>query len=276
MKVSMKLLLVSFSLVVLFSVSTPLEAKSDKYIFRSRVNWVKINKARAKDVPLNSLVHPYKDINVDTMEAILLSLKISKKSAFKGDIQTQEIFDSWEARRFAPHIVEGLSQINKDQVIHVSVLHKRPKFLLKNDYLTMMSVWVATDGIHFQFQKIFARLKGDYLSISNNNREIREAQGLRTSLEAGEGLLLAYDRPNEIVADPKFAWIDSVQATMQARAIEEEQYLAGKGKKSETIVVAPVQESPTIRLRRLEKLRKDGLVSEEEYQKIRKKILEDL
>jgi hypothetical protein len=70
----------------------------------------------------------------------------------------------------APLFVEALSKVTNDQVVNFSVVHKRPTFIIRNDRLTLGNIFVASDGIHFQFTKLFAVLEGDYEASAEINK----------------------------------------------------------------------------------------------------------
>lgn len=261
-------------------------AKS-KYIFRQRLNWVKIIKADPKDVPLGTLSHPYRSVTVDEMEAMLLSIKVSKRYVLKKEIKTADVFNSWEARKFAPHLVEALRKVDADQVVHFSVIHKRPIFILRADYLTMGNLWVSTDGVHFQFTKLFAKMVGDYQASANMDKAVRKAKTRRLSLEAGDGQKLSYESTTEIIMDPNYDFINQVAREQEEQRLADEEFLLGKKKgkkktrKSKQARLSGTSEVATsgditARLKRLENLKKEKLITQKEYQELRKKILSDI
>lgn len=272
-------------LVVLMLASTVAFAKSD-YIFRQRVNWVKLEKGDSSVVALGSIRHPAKNMTQDQMEAMLLSVKIGRRFVIKKDIETADVFNSWEARKFAPYLVEALSKATSDQVVNFAVIHKRPTFILQNDRLTMGYLWVADDGIHFYFTKLFAKIEGDYEASAHIDKAIRRAKSLRISLEAGPGQKLSYNSPMEIIMDANYDFITQTanERLAQTRAEEEEM----KGTKNKPQAVAEQgrspRTSPTVsgsgnvadRLKQLDALKSQKLINEAEYQKLRAKILADI
>src|SRR3989338_9893181 len=171
----MKLFSVFLFLSLAFLLSGFALADAD-YVYRQRINWVKIDKASPKSVPLGSLKHPYTALTVEQMEGMLLSIKISKRYVLKKEIDSADVFNSYEARKYAPFIVEALAKATPDQVVNFSIIHKRPFFILRNDRLTMGNVWAADDGIHFQFAKLFAKITGDYEASAQMDRAVRNAK----------------------------------------------------------------------------------------------------
>ncbi|MBI2338847.1 MAG: SHOCT domain-containing protein [Deltaproteobacteria bacterium] len=285
-------------LPVVFAFALPGLARADaEYIYRQRINWVKLDRASPKDVPLGSLKHPYTGLTVEQMEGMLLSVKISKRFLLKKEIDSADVFNSYEAKKYAPFIVEALAKATPDQVAHFSIIHKRPFFILRNDRLTMGNVWAADDGIHFQFQKLFAKITGDYEASAQMDKAIRNAKSLRVTLEAGEGQQLSYASATEIILDPGYDFVAQAYREQEEDRLAEEEEMKGKKakkeakkKKEESQDLSPAptasraaKNAPSsasgdvaARLRRLDALKKEKLITEQEYQQKRKEILSEI
>jgi len=264
------------------------------YIYRQKINWVKLDKADPKDVPLGSLKHPYTSVSTEEMEAMLLSIKIAKRYALKKTVESVDVFNSWEARRYAPFLVEGLAKVDPDHVINFALIHKRPAFILQNDYITMGNVWADSEGIHFQFTKLFAKISGDYEASAHTDKTLRKVKSQRLALEAGPGQKLSYYSAMEVIMDPAHNFISEAQVELARRQAEEESLLQGKAAKKkkgkaarELVTEEEKQEAADAgeasgsqdvagRLRELEKLKTDKLISEQEYQNLRKKIMQEI
>lgn len=258
------------------------------YIYRHRVQWVKIKQANPKDVPLGSLKHPFTGVNADQMEAMLLAIKINKKYMFKKDLKTIDVFSTFEARKFAPMLVRALSQVDADQVVNFSVVHKRPIFILRNDYISIANLWASDDGVHVQFTKLFAKLDGDYEASANADKFLKKAKGIHLTLEAGPGQKLSYFGPTEIILDPNHDFITQVAGEKKAEGDAEEASLMGNKRSKNVAEKSPSslserasqepQESGDAaeRLQKIKTLRDQKLISGEEYQQLRKKILSEI
>lgn len=283
--------LVSYILCAAILLTATVAVAKTEYIYRKRANWVKIKKADPKYVPLGALKQPYTDVTVDQMEAMLLSIKIAKKYLLKKDLKTLDVFNSWEARKFSPYLVEALAKAEPDQVVHFSIINKRPLFILRNDRLTMGHLWVDGEGIHFQFTKLFAKLTGDYESSASMDKLMRKAKTMRVSLEANKGQKLSYASTTEIILDPNYNFVDQMyQEREQDRLAEEQEMRGSKGSApqassgSQATTPGSYSGSSTsgsegdvaARLRKLENLKKQKLISEKEYQDYRKKILSEI
>lgn len=300
-------ILLTFVLALLFCAGSVF-AKSE-YIYRQRVNWVKIIKAPPKDVPLGSLDHPYTSVTAEQMEAMLLSIKISKRYLLKKTLNTIDVFNSWEARMFSPFIVEALAKADPDHVVHLSVVHKRPLFILRNDRLSMANIWVDAEGIHFQFTKLFAKLSGDYEASAYMDKELKRSKTMRITLEANEGQKLSYQSATEIILDPNFDFITGMKKELEEKKLAEEEEMKAKSERkkekkekaspkpvaAKTETKAPAEAEPAEvspepaeqesstdeksvndRLRDLNDLKKEGLISKKEYEQLRKKILSEI
>lgn len=276
-----------FSLLVSFLWLGTLYAESDQYIYRSRVNWVKINPAKPKEVPVGSLLHPQTSISTEQMEAMLLSIQIDKKYFLSKKMKTRDIFSAWEARKYAPYLVEALAKVDPDHVVNFSVVHKRPIFILQKDYLTIADVWITSEGVYFQFSKIFAKLDGDYLASANTDKAIRNAKTMRISLSSGEGQKLSYFSPMEIIMDPNYDFASKVALRLEEQSQEEEELLKGEPKEKEkkektspsvSKSTPPVETTGTTaeRLKKLDTLKKQGLITQKEYDALRQKILSEI
>lgn len=271
-------LVISFCFLALSAL--PAVAESN-YLYRQRVNWVKINKASPKEVVLGSLKHPVTGITDEEMEAMLLSIKLSKKYLLKNEAISLDVFSSWEAHKLAPYLVAGLRQADADHVVNFAVIHKRPLFILQNDHLSIADVWVADEGMHIRFSKLFAKIEGDYEASANMDKSVRKAKTMRVSLDFQPGQKLSYASPMEIILDPNFNFGAGVAADVAKDKAEEEVMLKGKPApvvSKPVVVVAPAPESQDAadRLKKLDELKKKKLITDSEYQKLRNKILQEI
>jgi len=267
------LLLITFTLIL----PTIGWARSE-YIFRQGVKWVKIKDADSKETPLNTIRQPFNQINTDQMEAMLLSIKISKKFVLKKEINTQDVFNAIEARQFAPYFVEALGKAGPDQVINFAVIHKRPAFILQNDRITLGNMWMAEDGLHLRFDKLFAKIEGDYQASAHTDKAIKKAKTLNVTLEANEGQKLSYASPMEVILDNHFGFIGSVATERAEEEAQEEENLKPQKYRKDTpsTYSTPVKSSPSERLKKLDELKKQNLITDKEYQDLRKKILSEI
>lgn len=267
----------------------------ENYIYRQKINWVKFMKV-PKEIPAADIKHPATTVNADQMEAMLRSIKISKRHLLSKEIDNLDVFNSWEAHKYAPLFVEALAKAQADQVINFAIIHKRPLFLLQNDKLSTGNLWNAADGLHIRFTRLFAKISGDYQSSGEMDKAIRRTKTTRVSLEAGAGQKLSYNGPMEIILEPSYDFISDTKREdqIQLKAEEEELKPADKREKvaeekpkrrSTAESKTPIKKTEPVsaetgtaaeRLKKLEDLKAQKLITEKEYQELRKKVLSEI
>lgn len=266
----MKKRILMAALAVIMVLPTAGFAKGKNYIYRSRANWVKFIKLSNKQLAGVTLQHPATEITAPQMEAMLLSLTMSKASLFKKEIKTNEIFSIEEARKYAPYVVQALKQAGPNQVVNVSIVHERPYWVIQKDFLSMINVYKDDEGLHFNFSKLFAKLTSDYEQASKLDKAINDAKTLRVGLEAQSGQKLAYSSSEEVILDPGFDFVNNVTRTVVAQ----EKYHVNASKADDKTVTQTGSASE--RLKALENLKIQKLISDSEYRKKRKEIVKDL
>lgn len=273
-------------LIALIAFAPAVQAKSD-YLYRNRANWVKLMKLSNKQLAGVELKHPAEGFTTPQIEAMLLSLAMNKGSIFKKEAKTNEIFSIGEAKKFAPYIADALQRAQPNQVVNVSLVHERAYFILKNDFLSMMNVFVGDDGVHFYFTKLFAKLGSDYEQASKMDTAISKAKGVRVSLQARPGQRLVSDA-DEVIMDPGFDFAANVHRTVPAeqeyrvggdqeeipvRAAETKRSKKGSVARTQPQETAEDSSSVTARLQKLDDLKKQKLITDAEYREKRKEIL---
>lgn len=271
-----------FLVFSLFASGASVWAASKNYVYRSRANWVKLVKLSNKQLAGVELKHPASGLAIDQINAMLQSLHMTKGAFFKKEVTSNEIFTTEEAVKYAPLIARALSQAQPNQIVNLGIVHKRPYFILRHDYISIINVFVADDGIHFNFSKLFAKLQGDYQQASNVDEQIQKAKSIRVSLEAHKGQTILSDQ-DEVILDLNYDFAGDV---MLANTHEETanqtkaQQKAAKKKSLADTVVAQTTPTPTgsaddvkSRLETLEQLKKDKLITNAEYQQKKSEIL---
>lgn len=272
-------------------------AGSKDYIYRSRAEWVKVSKLSKKQVAGVTLAHPVESVSANQIEAMLRSITMSKGALFKKELKTTEVFSDLEAKKVAGHIAEALRQATPQQVVNVSMVHKRPYFILRNDYLSNVNVFATSQGLHFYFNKLFARLNGDYEQSSQMDEEINRAKSLRVTLTALPGQTLTMNNGREVIMDIGHDFTSAVAQIDAQQEADNELVLKAKSERKAhkqtkkeaktTEPELPVSSEPqTIasndttdvksRLQKLEELRRAKLVTAAEYREKKKEILSGL
>lgn len=278
-----------FSLLTVFLVSSFSyngHAKNKAYIYQSNVNWVKLVKLSKKQMAGQTLDHPAEFSN-SAIEDMLLSITLNQASLFKKEVKEKEVFNSIEARKYAPFIAEALNKAGPNEVVNVSIVHKRPYFILQNDYITNINIYKTSQGLHFYFNKLYAKIVGDYKQASQMTESIQKARSLNVSLQATPGQKLAMNNGIELIMDTQHSFADNVAAFQEKNQQNNEENLKAKSRRKATpekenvssaapTNTASEDSSLKARLQKLEDLKKDKLVTEAEYQQKRKEILQDL
>lgn len=274
--------------IITFAVITPVVAKKTNYIYRKRANWVKLVQLSNKQLAGHQLNHPYTNITSEQMTGMLMSLKLNKAQLFKKGYKTTEIFNVIEARKYAPLLVKAFMEAGPNQVINMSVVHKRPYFILRNDHISIINMFVTDRGLHLNFTKLYAKLTGDYKQASRLDESIRKAKSIRVSLQPGPGQSLVSEH-NEIILDPYYDFANNVvipQPVVDSAKSDKDKDSgsspAQNNMHQSNLALSPggqttpPQQDIKTRLQTLEDLRKSKLISEAEYKQKRNKILQEL
>lgn len=274
-----KFVFVPLSFFVLMVAAFPLttQAKSKTYLYRNRANWVKLVDLKKKQIGDTVLLHPNKDISVEAMENMLLSVTLNRAAMFSKDVKEIGVFSVEEAKKYASFVIQALRQASPNQIVNFAVVHKRPHFIIRADYLSVINLYVTEDGVHLYCNKLFARLDGDYQQASKMDESIRQAKSARVTLKAMPGQKLSYNDEQEIIFDPQF---DYAQGSILPRVepIKSAHQLMEKKSSAPAHVSAQASANEAVksRLTKLEDLKKSKLVSESEYQQKKKEILSAL
>lgn len=248
----MKFILISFGLILAIGC-----AKSG-YIYRSpnQIDFVRIVKAKKSDRK-EGFLHPYK-MDPAGIRAALRSLHFNRELLIREDIQGRGLFEERHVELLAPYIIRAFEKAGPEELVVVSFFTQSRSFGLMNDRLTLFQAFMKEDGLHLRFSKLYAKLLGDR-TTQGSYRAIQGAKGIRIGLETGPGQSRIGFDPEEIAIDLK---------RITGRSKEERP----KEPKSATL------QGPTTRqrLNELERLKEEGLITEEEYEKKRKKILKEL
>lgn len=258
-------------LCVQFGFSPALLAK-EQFIYQQGVNHVKVSHMPKKEREGLVVEHPTV-FTVDQMTDMLLSLKIARRHLVKKDVDDQQLFSPDEAARFAPYLVQAFERVEAEEWVSLTVVHKRPLVVIRNDRLTLGHLWVSGGKLVIRFDKVYAKLSGDYEASSNHNRQLNEATSVRLSLESGPGQTLSANDSHEIALDIAFDYRGAAQALAQSPPPPQ-----GAVPPPPPRPIAPTAASRPIkeRLAELEGLKKDGLVTEQEYADMRTAILGNL
>lgn len=273
-----KILSLSFLCLVLAATT----ASADDYVYKSKnkLDYVKIAGAKGgeKDGGLN---HPA-NLSADQVRNVLSSLNFNKKIIMLKDVENRQLFDGGNVEFLTPLLVEAFQKVGPDQVVVVSYFTRDSKLVIQNDRLTIFRAYVKNDGLHLKFSKMYAKLLGDRGGTLGADQAARDARSIRVSLELQPGQNRISWDPEEIVVD-----VAQVSGAVTAPVVEKEAPV--KPAKKEIVRKAktekPVAETPVVstgsssaaeRLRNLDTLRKERLITEKEYQLKKQEVLKQL
>jgi hypothetical protein len=274
--------LISTLLLLLVLIPSFSHAASKNYIYRHRANWVKLAKLSNKQQAGQQLQHPNLSITPNQMSEMLMSIKLTKGKMFSENVSEIEVFTKAEANKYAPLLIKALSIADPNQVVNMAIVHKRPHFILRSDFISIANVYVKEGKLHLYFTKIYAKLDGDYKQASRIDEAIRRAKSVRTSFKIGEGQVIS---PNgkEIILDLGHMFVRNETAEelqVNIPASKKTKKVSNKKIKKQRKEVYHTNSNETksaaSRLRTLDNLKKEKLISEKEYQLKKKEILAEL
>lgn len=287
------------AVVAFGAVLTAATARADDYIYKSKnkIDFIKLEKAK-KDEKEGGLNHPY-TFTGDQLKSILSSIHFNKKILILKDIENRDLFDEQNVEFLTPYLIEAFQKAKPEQVVTISYFTRNSHFVIQDDRLTVMRAFVKSDGLHIKFQKIYAKMLGDRVT-QGSAAATSQARGLRVSLEVQPGQNRVSWDPEELVFDfntfgatggpavaedtSKKGKKDAKKPTKKDAAAEEAavETPAPKDKKKDskkTATAAPEdtgEKTVKTRLKELDDLKKDEMITDKEYQAKRKELLKQL
>lgn len=259
-------------LVLAFLLLSSLSFASE-YLYRGRVEYIRIEKAN-RDIAKKTLSHPY-IFTDDTMRGILSSLRFSKKVLIVKDIEERRLFSDRSVEFLLPYLVRGFSKLKEKEQIHFAFIEQDPKFLIRSDRLTAATLFVEGGMLHIRFGKIFAKLLGDY-ERKGQEHLLNDARSLGLSLEYSPGVEPSAEDDKEVLINLAYDFTKSPpvlagsEKEKKGRGLKKE---VEKEAKKETVEPS---KNPRERLREIEKLRQEELITDKEYREKRREILKEL
>lgn len=269
-----------FATVLTLGFLISVSAHADDYIYKSRnkIDFIKLEKAK-KDEKEGGLKHPT-EFTDDQLRSILQSIKFNKKIIMIKDIENRDLFAADNVEFLLPYLKEAFQKAKDDQVVIASYFTRDTKLVIQNDRLTIFRAFVKDDGLHIKFTKLYAKLLGDRVT-QGSNVATSQARGMRVSLELQPGQNRISWDPEELVFD-----LNQFSASGGSAAVAKEEK-PSKDKKEvvrktktaksseQTSDVTDKAQNMRDRLKELDQLKKDGVISDKEYQSKRRDILKD-
>jgi hypothetical protein len=284
----MRIVKLSMIVLALLVVSGEAFAAKTTYIATNkRFNYVKLKEVKNSIAEGRMMTQPIK-IDEKWLAAALKSIKLSRHYLIKKEVDSQEVFSERAINFLTPNLARAFAQATHVEEVIFSYLQKNPIFIIRNDRLTIAKAWIHGDGLHIKFLKLFAKISGDVDKRGNERKAINNSTGLRVKLELGPGQQLGIEDSDEVVLSMKYDFIKEVELKeATAKQIEKAGKGAEKGSAAGTAVTAGAagvtagavvtnSADTGARLRKLEKLKKEKLITQKEYDAKRKEILDSL
>jgi len=288
------LALVALAVVLVPAVSYA--AKSTYIATNHRFNYVKLKEVKPSVVEELGMSHPA-TVDAQGLKFALESILLSRSYVIKKAVDTQRVFNDASVSFLAHNMSVAFAQAKPNEVVVFSYLMKNPIFILRNDRLNLGRAWIHGDELHIKLKKLYAKVTGDIDKRGNESKAIARSRGLRVRLELKPGQMMAIDDPEELILNMHYNYAKDVEKegkkepevvkTMAGEEIKVEASATPEGKPAAVIAgtsatgtavaVSSVGETTVEqRLRTLDQLRKDNLISNKEYKAKKKEILKDL
>lgn len=217
------------------------------------LTYIKLDDISSKALRDVQLSHPA-TITVEKMRQMLSSVAINRRSMFKKDkiVEDGAVFGDRDVDNFAAYLVDALQRATARQIVVFSYLVRNPRMVGGLDRLNTGKIWMAGNQLHIAFDKLYALVTEDTSKRGYDTKTLRQAKGLRVTLEAGAGQSLG-NNGQEIVLD--------TGATFVAKTNSKNVRLPA---------------TLTERLEELKKLRDKKLITDDEYNAKRDAIMKNL
>lgn len=268
-----------------------------KILYDKKFNTVRLVDADAKVTGEGALNQP-KTISKEKIHNMLGSLAFDKGLVIMKDREDVTLFDKRGLDLLSPYISQALAEATPEQMVRFLYILKAPYGkVIRNDRLIMGNMWVRNGELFIRFDKLYAKIFGDY-QRPGNSRLLNDAKDIRVSLSQQPGQtvigqkLVALRVQHDYYADLQRRQAEKLKAKEEKKKQETEigvplpetepapQQAAKKDGTVGNLVSDEAAEavpgSTEARLQELDELKKKQLISDKEYKAKRKEILEDL
>lgn len=258
---------------------------ADNYIYKSRnkMDFIKLDSAKGAEKE-GGLNHPT-TFAPDQIREVLRSIHFNKKILIIKDVENRQLFDEQNVEFLAPYLMDAFQKAKPDQVVTVSYFTRNSHVVIQNDRLTIFRAFIKGDGLHMRFTKLYAKLLGDR-TTQGSARAASEARGMRVSLELQPGQNRIGWNPEELVFDLDHFRGGAVAGKDSKASEKSETKKEKKNKKAEKQTASSAEpaaseaadkaQSVRARLKELDQLKKDEMITEKEYQSKRKELIKEL
>lgn len=256
-------------------------ASTSIYKSPNKIDSIKTGKAK-KNEKEGGLNHPY-TFSDEQIRSILGSFRFNKKIIILKDVENRQLFDEKNVEFLAPYLIEAFQKVKPEEVVVVSYFTRDSKFVIQDDRLTVFRAFVKNDGLHVKFTKLYAKMLGDRTTMGAT-RATQEARSLRVGLEIQPG-------QNQVSWDPEELVVDLNHFSKEGVVVDEKKPESKKEKKGKIVQKTKTAtatsdantednaekfKSIRERLKELDQLKKDEMITGKEYERKRKELLKEL
>ena len=249
---------------------------------------------KGKKIVEQNFNHPYV-IKEDNLKATLQSIYFRKNPfVFKKSKKDFPAFSLDEIDLLAPHIVAALAKANPNQRIYFSSKADKPGLIFSRDTLSNGVIFIKDDKFNIVFANLNYELKESTVSSTDTGYYTGDPLDKAASSSLWEVAPEAYQSLGTVI-DPKtnkestrLNWLVISNQAIQTKEKPKGSELETPKPYNPEIKTAPEpakqepqvdekasQEKVEKKLKELKKLRDDGLITDQEYQRMKTKILEE-
>lgn len=265
----MKKILFLFVLVVL-----PAALQAATYLYKGRTDYVRIEKV-PRGLRQLELAHPV-SFSDEKIREVLGAFRYSKRHALSTQVEYGPIFNAKAVEFLAPYVREAFSRMEKNQVLHLVYVDHHAQSILRDHTLVACRFYVVDHFLYADFLKLHSNLEGDYQRrggeyLINDSREVgielKFPEGISPAA-SGDGAIAVLDLTHDFSKVEDKA--PHASQIVQKTKINKVDKTAPVGK------TASPEKTVKERLAELKKLREEELITEKEYQRKRRELIDQL
>ena len=249
-----------------FFISSVAIAK-DTYLYKGRIDMVRIEKA-PKALRKVGLGHPH-SISEDKMRSILAAIYFDRHNTLTEDLRNKPVFDDRSVEFLTPYLVAAFERVGPQQVVHATMVVKDPKAIIRDDHLLAFTAYMKDGRLNIEFSKIFAKLTGDY-QRKGAETLLYDSNDMGATLRYRSGMAPSDTEDNIVIVDLSYDF-------SKDEDFSRPQFVNAMKTEKEAVTAVQVH-NKTIkeRLKDLKKLKEDELITDKEYERKRKELIDQL
>ncbi len=279
----------------LIALVLPLTVQAES-IYKKKYNSIKLEKIDEELTAGEPVDHPAL-LEEAKLYNMLASLRFDKKSLILKDVENIRLFGDKDLKLLTPHFLTALRKATPEQMVSFAYVKVGRNWkVMRDDRLITGKMFVRGGELYVSFTKLNAKIFGDY-QRAGSERILQRAKDLRVSLDAkgGQRLLngkfIALKFNHNYHADLMRLAADerALKAAKKAEQVNDEIPLPRStsttaqndvplpaSRRTAPAASAPASGDAKLRLETLEDLKNKKLISEREYKRKRKEILDSL